>query len=384
MGVGKVAVEIADCRRDDGHLRVTWHPEERVVNVSQWRRGICVSATPLELTEVPALVNLLVGALEEAARTPIGTVEPSGRSGSGRASGMDPAKRWLDGRPGAVIDATGQIYGVGAAADYSTVTGLTVENANSTAPGAPDDGIFTAGLVNGNLVSASHVTISGDATENNAGSGIDINSTSYSTAIHNRSTGNSVGISVADDLGVPTSHNSIIGNVSSDNPGGCGIALADHTGAGIFANVVSGNTANDNGLGTPSAPNASAGSGVIVADPGEAPGGGVYNNLITGNSFSGNGHAGVDVHAHAPNLNFSGNVVTFNRIGTNNLRTYVNGLPTTGVYLGDASPLTITVTGNVIDNDQYGIFTAGTVKVTGAQRNVFVNVTTRIAGMPSF
>jgi nitrous oxidase accessory protein NosD len=291
---------------------------------------------------------------------------------------------WLQGRPGAVIDAAGQIYGVGAAAAHSTVTGLTVENAVFTPQGELGDGIVTGGLVNGSLVSASHVTISGNTTVNNAGSGIDINSTTYSTAVGNHSSGNGVGINVADDLGVPTSHNAIIGNVASDNPGGCGITLADHTGVGVFDNLVSGNVANDNGLGTPTAPNASAGSGVILADPGEAPGGGVYDNTITGNSFSGNGHAGVDVHAHAPNLDFSGNVVAYNRIGTNNVRTYVNDLQTTGVYLGDASPLSITVVGNVIANDYYGIFTAGTVTVAGEARNAFVHVTTQLAGTPTF
>ncbi|MCL2393974.1 MAG: right-handed parallel beta-helix repeat-containing protein [Acidimicrobiaceae bacterium] len=291
----------------------------------------------------------------------------------------------LEGRPGAVIDATGQLYGIGAAASYSSITGLTVENASVfLAPGVGADGIVTVGTVNGSLVPASHITISGDTTENNGGSGIDLNSTSYSTAVHNRSTGNGVGVNMADDLGVPTSHNAIIGNVADDNPGGCGIALADHTGFGVFDNLVAGNVSDNNGLGTPSAANASAGSGVILADPGEATGGGVYDNTITGNSFSGNGHAGVDVHAHAPGLNFSGNVVTFNRIGTNNLRTYVNDTPTTGVYLGDASPLAITVQGNVISDDTYGIFTAGTVTVTGATRNVFVHVATPLTGVASF
>src|SRR5581483_7588388 len=53
----------------------------------------------------------------------------------------------LEGQPGSVIDATNQPYGVGIAANHSTVTGLTVENATANAQtGAPGDGIITAGF----------------------------------------------------------------------------------------------------------------------------------------------------------------------------------------------------------------------------------------------
>ncbi|MCL2393975.1 MAG: hypothetical protein FWC87_04730 [Acidimicrobiaceae bacterium] len=102
MSAAKGAVEVADRRGNDAHLRVSWHPEKRLVNISHWRRGICVSSTPVELTDVPALVNLLVRALEEAARTPAGAEEPPG-SGSDTATGARPAgvgsvgtgRRWL-------------------------------------------------------------------------------------------------------------------------------------------------------------------------------------------------------------------------------------------------------------------------------------------------
>ena len=148
-----------------------------------------------------------------------------------------------------------------------------------------------AGFVNDVPTPANHVTITGNTVKDNVGSGIDINSTSYSVASKNVAIGNGVGINMSDDLGVAASHNRIIGNVSDDNPGGCGIALAAHTGMGVFDNVISGNVADDNGLGSPSAPDASAGSGIILADP--APAGGVYDNQVLGNQFSGNGHAGV-------------------------------------------------------------------------------------------
>jgi parallel beta-helix repeat protein len=288
----------------------------------------------------------------------------------------------LHGERGAVINATGKPYGVGVAASWVTVSGLTVENASDTANMAPADGIITAGYVNGVPKPADHVTITGDTVKDNVGSGIDLNSTSYSVATNNYAAGNGVGINMSNDLGVAASHNRITGNVSNDNPGGCGIALADHTGTGVYDNVIAGNVGNDNGLGSPSAPDASAGSGIILADAGTK--GGVYNNLVTGNSFSGNGHAGVAVHAHAPGLNFSGNVITGNRIGRNNLRTDSHDLKTTGIYLADASPLTITVVGNTIKNNYYGIFTAGKVTVKGAKFNRFINVTHRTGSYPTY
>jgi len=169
--------------------------------------------------------------------------------------------------------------------------------------------------------------------------------------------------------------------VADDNAGGCGIALADHTGKGISHNRVIGNVSDDNGLGTPTGTAASAGSGVILA----GATGGVFDNTVSGNTFDGNGHAGFDVHAHAPGMNLTGNVVTGNWIGENNLRGSEGDTDTTGVYLGDASPLTITVRGNVISDDHFGIFAAGgPVTVNGAQANVYEGVTTDLGTSPTF
>jgi len=285
----------------------------------------------------------------------------------------------LAGRKGAVIDASGKSYGVGVAASYVTVSGLTVENAS--VGGTLADGIVTAGLVGGTMTPANYVMIVGDVTKGNAGSGIDLNSTTGSSAIGDVSEGNSVGVNVADDFLQPATDNAIIGNVADDNAGGCGIALADHTGKGVSHNRVIGNVSNDNGLGTPTGTAASAGSGVILA----GATGGVFDNTISGNTFDGNGHAGFDVHAHAPGMNLSGNVVTGNWIGQNNLRGSEGDTGTTGVYLGDASPLTITVRGNVISDDQFGVFAAGgPITINGAQQNVYQDVTTKLGTSPAF
>jgi nitrous oxidase accessory protein NosD len=285
----------------------------------------------------------------------------------------------LAGRHGAVIDASGQSYGVGVAASHVTVSGLTVENAS--VGGTLADGIVTAGLVGGTMTPASYVTIIGDVTKGNAGSGIDLNSTTGSSAIGDVSISNAVGINVADDFLQPAADNAIIGNTANDNAGGCGIALADHTGKGISHNRVIGNVSNDNGLGTPTGTAASAGSGVILA----GVTGGVFDNTISGNTFDGNGHAGFDVHAHAPGMNLTGNVVTGNWIGENNLRGSEGDNDTTGVYLGDASPLTITVRDNVIEDDHFGMFAAGgPITITGAPQNLYQKVTTHLGTSPTF
>lgn len=287
----------------------------------------------------------------------------------------------LAGKPGATIDATGDAYGVGVSASHAAVVGLTVENANLQ--GAIDDGIVTVGFdsTGAPTGAANHVKVIANVVTGNLGSGIDLNSTSYSVAFGNKANGNGVGINVADDLGIVASHNWISHNVANKNFGGCGIALADHTGLGVVDNLVDHNTANDNGLSTPTAPDASAGSGVILASP--VPNGIVKGNLITHNKFSGNGHAGVVVHAHAPGADFSGNAITFNVIGTNNVRTDENDLKTTGIYLGSFSPQTITVKGNQIHDDYYGIFTSGPVTLTATQ-NQFHNVTTKVGTAPTF
>jgi hypothetical protein len=289
----------------------------------------------------------------------------------------------LEGKHGATIDATGDSYGVGVSASYSTVTGLKVENASPFDPENLQlaDGIVTIGFGPEGPVAADHVRIIRNVLTGDLGAGIDLNSTSYSVAIGNVANGNGIGINVGDDLGLPTSHNRIARNHANENFGGCGIALADHTGAGVTDNLIYRNVANDNGLSTPTAPDASAGSGVILASP--IPGGIVTGNKITQNRFSGNGHAGVVVHAHAPGADFSGNVISHNLIGTNNVRTDENDLETTGIYLGSFSPQTIAVFGNVIHDDHFGIFTSGPVTVTGGH-NHFVHVSEPTGSFPTF
>lgn len=289
----------------------------------------------------------------------------------------------LAGKPGATIDATGDSYGIGVSASYATVVGLTVKNAGPLDPahGLLADGIVTIAFGPNGPVTADHVKIIKNVVTGNLGSGVDLNSTSHSLAFGNRANANGVGINIADDLGKPASNNKVAFNVANKNFGGCGIALADHTGAGVTDNLVAFNVANNNGLSTPTAPDASAGSGVILASP--VPNAVVTGNQIRLNKFSGNGHAGVVVHAHAPGADFSGTVIAKNLIGTNNVRTDENDLQTTGIYLGSLASQSFTVTGNQIHDDYYGIFLSGPVTITN-KHNKFHHVTQTVGTFPTF
>jgi len=347
-----------------------------------WQGTVYVSPTGAPSASGDSCRHARYDSIQDAieAAPPGGTVDVC----AGTYPGMVTVDRrvTLEGEHGAVIDAAGDVYGVGISASYVTVTGLTVEDASPLdPPNQLADGIVTIGLGPTGPVAADHVRIIRNVVTGNLGSGIDLNSTSYSVAIGNVADGNGVGINVADDLGLPASHNTVGLNVANDNFGGCGIALADHTGAGVTDNRVYLNEADDNGLATATAPDASAGSGVILASP--EPGGIVTGNTITLNRFSGNGHAGVVVHAHAPGADFSGNEITYNVIGTNNVRTDENDLQSTGIYLGSYSSQSIAVSGNVIHDDYYGIFTSGPVSVTGG-RNHFVQVAQPFGSAPTF
>jgi parallel beta-helix repeat protein len=256
-----------------------------------------------------------------------------------------------------------------------TIEGLTVE-------GAGGDGILSVA----NDTTVRDDTAIGNGTVNSAGTGIDLNGSSWSTVEDNTVKDNTGGgIVLTDDLGQPASYDTVLGNDSEDNPDGCGVILADHSGAGVFDNKVIGNQADGNGNDPPG-----SGAGVILASP--VPDGAVYDNTIAANTLEGNGLGGVTLHAHYDGQNFAGNVITANNIGTNNLggsaaAVFANDYgdaDTTGIYLGAPSALSITVEGNLVHNDQYGIFVAGPVTVNGANLNLFLVVPTPYASIPVY
>jgi hypothetical protein len=222
-----------------------------------------------------------------------------------------------------------------------------------------------------------HSTIVNNGSFLNKATGISLNGSSWSLVAGNVSNRNKAGgITLANDAGaiIPgatASHDRILNNTAANNPKGCGVILADHLGStvdgarGIFANLIRGNTLKHNG-------DAGFGGGVLFASP--VPGGVVRNNVVTYNVIDGSGLGGITLHSHIAGQNLSGNVVARNSIGTNNVLGDYADTETTGIYVGSVDPVTITVRGNLIHDNHYGIFTAGKVKVNGAMRNAFVNV----------
>lgn len=50
-----------DARGDGRALRVSWHAEADVVVLSLWRDRVCTGTVQLDVTDVPALLEVLTG-----------------------------------------------------------------------------------------------------------------------------------------------------------------------------------------------------------------------------------------------------------------------------------------------------------------------------------
>jgi hypothetical protein len=60
-------VVVEDVRRDDTHMRVTWHDESRVFVVSHRQGEVCIAATRIPVDAAPDLINVFVRGLAESA-----------------------------------------------------------------------------------------------------------------------------------------------------------------------------------------------------------------------------------------------------------------------------------------------------------------------------
>lgn len=325
----------------------------------------------------------------------------------------------LEGVGNPLVDAQGLDNGVQVLASGSTVEGLTV--AYATGEGvlvgsfAPQGTVLTVSnvVIKGNrvihndlgnptgavLTNAAYAECNGATNEpGDCGEGIHLLSADNSTVTGNTIYGNSGGILVTDESG-PADGNTIAMNNISGNVLDCGITLAGHqagtnnggtwspvapTAGGVFNNVVRGNRSTDNGV-------IGQGAGILMATA--APGGAVYNNVVEGNYVAGNGLAGVTVHSHSAGENLNGNVVRANVIGLNNVDgdpDFGNNTPpaidpsTTGVIVAVATgtginPVSITVVGNWVVDDFYGLWeTPGVTATTTAPANQFLGVNTPI------
>ena len=282
----------------------------------------------------------------------------------------------LVGERGAVIDATGDTFGIAitGSASGTSVQGFTVENAQDTGivvvPG-------TGTTAPAPTPPATDITIVDNTLHNNGtnptlaaqpgGWGIHLESVTHSTVANNRVYDNGGGIYLTDELG-PNDHNRIIGNRIYGNVNNCGITLAGHVAAvdsltllppaiptaGVFDNLVADNVVNGNGT-------VGQGAGILMG--GGALYAGVYGNVIRDNSATGNGLAGVVIHLHAPG-DLNGNVIVGNRLGKNNVSGDSDFTPadtvTTGILVDAYAPGAISGTvikHNKIRNNVVGIWT---------------------------
>jgi parallel beta-helix repeat protein len=302
----------------------------------------------------------------------------------------------LAGQQSAVIDAAGKINGVLVTAPRVRVSGFTVT-------GAIGEGILVRSAnfvtIEQNVVTQNDLGGVPDPVPNtyaecqalggipgDCGEGIHLMGSSNSTVAGNVSTGNTGGILLSDETG-PTAHDHVTGNVVTGNPFDCGITVVGHNPkaaprgvpapkvAGVYANVISGNSISDNGT-------KGEGAGVVLATG--LPGGAVYDNTVEQNSISGNGMSGVSVHSHVPGQFLNGNVVKDNLITVNNLVGDKDFAPhvddqTTGVLVATVAPLSIQVFGNEIAGDHFGIWTTGPVKVNDEHENFFAGDTAPVA-----
>ena len=177
----------------------------------------------------------------------------------------------------------------------------------------------------------------------------------------------------------------ILGNDVEDNPFDCGITLASHplfgagpTAAGVFHNTIAGNNSQRNGFQVPG-----AGAGMGLFSP--APFTKTYGNVVVSNDLTDNGLPGVAMHAHAPGVLLSDNMIVGNRISGNGADTEEMATPgQTGINVsggddGTGVPVAViagtVIAGIVIKQETTGVATK-TEALTAVHLNDFISVTT--------
>jgi hypothetical protein len=299
----------------------------------------------------------------------------------------------LVGETGAIINAKGLVNAVtifGPGAVGASVKGFTAENAiGEGILAAATGGILIANNTvehndNGGPKSNWPFCQASGNVPNDCGEGIHLLSVTHSKIVNNTSEFNSGGILLSDEFG-PNDGNTVNGNLVEDNESDCGITVVGHGNTavnskgvptplkgGVYDNTISANVVISNGT-------TGDGGGVLIASG--VSGGGSYDNTVTGNEIAGNGLSGVTIHQHFPLSDVSGNVVSGNWIGTNDLL----GDPgtgdsvTTGVLVdngGTHKTINVKITGNTIAWDVYGIYddAPGLVQHTNTFLHVTVNV----------
>lgn len=297
----------------------------------------------------------------------------------------------LNARSGVTIDATGLDNGILITHSNVSVGGFTVENATG-------EGILAEGS-SGNVIA--HVKIDGNTVLHNdqggpdssytecqpngeipgdCGEAIHLMTVRDSKVLDNFVTRNSGGILLTDEFG-PTHDNVILGNTVIDNAFDCGITLASHNAGwdpgsqtttpsvgGVFDNTVTHNTVRRNGL-------KGEGAGVLIAA--SFPLAAAYSNQVVDNTIAGNEMAGVTIHSHPGGGYINDNVISWNKIGRNDL----GGDPdagitqTTGIVVYSTDqPTHVVIDHNTIYKDHFGIWLSSSTVTASMAHNSFVHV----------
>jgi parallel beta-helix repeat protein len=272
-----------------------------------------------------------------------------------------------------VIDASGQTNGV--FVDGMSNPGLVaVYISNLTIKNAKHEGIL--------VLNASYVSLSGNTVKDNdkslvggscpdlptyepgeaqdCGEGIHLQAADHSIVTNNTVTGNAGGILISDDSG-PTHDNLISFNNVHDNPYACGITMASHvpapsTGAaapfGVYHNTIYGNRSISNGAGV----GGGSGFGIFASIPGAKN----FGNVVVNNYAKDNGHAGIAMHAHAPNQQLNDNMLIGNTLIGNGADTGDAATPgPTGINVFSGVPSTNAtgniISGNVMQQEQFDV-----------------------------
>ena len=219
------------------------------------------------------------------------------------------------------------------------------------------------------------------------GEGIHLLSVADSLVVGNRSVGNAGGILLTDEYG-PNDNNVIRRNYVVGNTKDCGITLPGHnlafnpqtgqldpTFGGVYDNLVVHNVVRGNGV-----EGYGAGVGIFAPQTFTAS----YDNTVSNNLIEGNGLAGISVHSHQANADVNGNVFVGNTIGQNNVDLADGADPpgpaddqTTGILVwSDATVYDVTIQGNSIVDNTYGVWYTPTTVSVKASSNSF-SVTTK-------
>ena len=73
---GRHRVFVPQALGADEFLRVTWHDDRRLMVFSHWRDGECVAATPVQISDLADLTELMVAALARSANVGPGEASP--------------------------------------------------------------------------------------------------------------------------------------------------------------------------------------------------------------------------------------------------------------------------------------------------------------------